>query len=300
VNNKPLWKISITTTSEAEDAVSEILHELVGQPVSSYTDIETGITTVTSYLSKKPDQFVCATLPEEIARVKTCGLDVGAGTVSLRRIRREHWAESWKRHFRPIEIGQTLLIKPGWIKRRPRKGQAAVVLDPGLSFGTGQHPTTLFCLQQLAAHRGTSRSFLDIGTGSGILAISAVKLGFDPVNAFDFDPEAVRVARANARRNRVLHRTRIDQADLTRMPMRSRRRYHVVCANLISTLLIAERDRILGRLEAGGVLILAGILKSEFAEVDLEYRKVGLKLLASRTEKEWRSGAYKFSEKSGR
>jgi ribosomal protein L11 methyltransferase len=295
VNHKPLWKISVTTNPEAEDAISEILLDLLGQPVSSYTEIETGITTVTSYLSKRPDRSLLRTnLLAGIARAKDCGLDVGPGRVSLRRIRREHWAESWKRHFKPIDVAGILLIKPGWIKRRPRKGQAVVVLDPGLSFGTGQHPTTLFCLQQLAAHRGPSRAFLDIGTGSGILAISAAKLGFCPVDAFDFDPEAVRIARANARRNGMLDRMRIDRADLTRLPKRSVKRYAVVCANLISTLLISEQERILARLEAGGVLILAGILKSEFTGVHRAYQKAGLKLLASRTEKEWRSGAYRF------
>ena len=139
-------------------------------------------------------------------------------------MRREDWAESWKRHFKPIEIGDALLVKPSWSKRRPRKNQAVVILDPGLSFGTGQHPTTAFCLREivrlkLAKERGrlarefktrhhadepsALQSFLDIGTGSGILAIAAAKLGYQPVHAFDFDAEAVRIARANARANRV-------------------------------------------------------------------------------------------------
>ena len=144
-----------------------------------------------------------------------------------------------------------------------------VVLDPGLSFGTGQHPTTAFCLRQLVARRrpGEAQSCLDIGTGSGILAIAAAKLGYAPVDAFDFDPEAVRIARANARRNGVAARIRFSRQDLTKLPRRSARKYSLVCANLISSLLLAERERILARLQPDGVLVVAGILKEEFAQV---------------------------------
>ena len=108
-------------------------------------------------------------------------MKIGAGKIEIAKVKREDWAESWKRHFHPIEIGKTLLVKPSWSKKRPAKNQAVVILDPGLSFGTGQHPTTSFCLHQIARGRknGTPRpSFLDIGTGSGILAIAAAKLGY--------------------------------------------------------------------------------------------------------------------------
>ena len=71
--------------------------------------------------------------------MKSCGLNLGSGKIKIAKVRREDWAESWKRHFKPIEIGNALLVKPSWIKRRPRKNQAVVILDPGLSFGTGQH-----------------------------------------------------------------------------------------------------------------------------------------------------------------
>ena len=125
----------------------------------------------------------------------------------LNKVPPEDWAESWKRHFKPIEIGGDLLILPSWSKRKPKTGQAVVVLDPGLSFGTGQHATTSFCLNEIVKLRRSSKaselSLLDGGTGSGILAIAAAKLGYKPVEAFDFDPVSVRVARANATSNGV-------------------------------------------------------------------------------------------------
>lgn len=328
----PVWKIAVTTTTEAEEAVTELLYSIFEIPVSSYTDVETREVTVATYVTEKP--FVVprsrgcveaeiqtrAALKSGLHEIESYGLNIGSGKISCQRVRREDWAESWKRHFRPIEIGPALLIKPSWIRRRPRQGQAVIVLDPGLSFGTGQHPTTSFCLQQLVGHFGlrvsgselkkrprrnkskvegrrSKLSLLDIGTGSGILAIAAAKLGYAPVDAFDFDPESVRIARENARRNGVLRKIHITRRDVTKLALRSAKKYNVICANLISTLLIAERRRILYRLKPGGVLVLAGILDSEFALVQREYERAGLRLIASRTEKEWRSGAFRGGDK---
>jgi ribosomal protein L11 methyltransferase len=189
-----------------------------------------------------------------------------------------------------------LLVKPGWVKRRPRPGQAVVVLDPGLSFGTGNHPTTSYCLRELAAGRkpGHCQSFRDIGTGSGILAIAAAKLGYAPVQAMDFDPEAVRVARENARRNRVLHKVKIRRQDITKLSARGGPKYDLICANLISNLLLAERRRILAGLKHGGRLVVAGILRAEFGEIAEVYEAEGLKLVRSRVEGEWESGTFEY------
>lgn len=291
-----LWKISIVTSSCADEAVADVLQRAFGEPAVSFTDVETGMTTVTAYLSKPPDwsRATRASLKTELEQLRRCGLKTGAGRCSLARVPAEDWAESWKRHFRPLEIGASLLLKPSWSRRRPRKGQAVVRLDPGLSFGTGQHPTTAFCLEQLVARRqpGTQQAFLDIGTGSGVLAIAAAKLGYSPVHGFDVDPDAVRIARENARRNRVAGKIRLFERDLGRLPLRSASKYAVVCANLISPLLLAQRRRILARVRPDGVLVLAGILKTEFAQVQRSYEGVAWHLMASRSEGVWRSGAF--------
>jgi ribosomal protein L11 methyltransferase len=142
-------------------------------------------------------------------------------------------------------------------------------------------------------HSVDANSFLDIGTGSGILAIAAVKLGYAPVHAFDFDPESIAVASANARQNRVHGQVRIWRADLLKLPRRNARTYDVICANLISDLLVAERDRILARLNPNGLLVLAGILKREFVVVQRAYERAGLKLVSSAIKNEWRSGAFR-------
>jgi ribosomal protein L11 methyltransferase len=184
------------------------------------------------------------------------------------------------------------LIRPSWSRRRARPGQRVVILDPGLSFGTGQHPTTLFCLQQLARfrRRGDSQSFLDIGAGSGILAIAAAKLGYSPVVAFDNDPEAVRASRLNIKRNNV--HVALRRADLTRLPSFPRRRYDLICANLIGDLLKDQAERIRNLLKPGGKLVAAGILHREFSEIEKKLHEFNLTLETTWTTKEWKSGRF--------
>jgi len=297
-SSKPLWCLSVATTLEAEDAVSEFLSVTFGVASSAYFDLEAKTSRVSVFL--EAGKFSAASAKKEIstglARIKGFGLNIGAAEVKVAKVKREDWAESWKRHFHPMEIGKKLLVKPSWSKKKPTKNQALVVLDPGLSFGTGQHPTTSFCLHQIArCHKpGTQQSFLDIGTGSGILAIAAAKLGYAPVEAFDFDPDAVRVAKENIRKNRVSDRIKITRGDITKLPMKPARQFDLVCANLISNLLIAERRRIVNRVKPGGVLVLAGILATEFAEVERAFTDVKLNLCAKTVEKEWCSGAFCF------
>jgi ribosomal protein L11 methyltransferase len=296
MSSKPLWQVSVETAPEAEEAVVELLGRVFNCPAAVYTNEETKITIASVYCDGRAEftNQKRAALADGLERIQANGLKLGAGKISTGRVAREDWAESWKRHFKAIEIGPRLLVKPGWVRRRARKGQAVVVLDPGLSFGTGNHPTTAFCLRALARFRkpGQKQSFLDIGTGSGILAIAAAKLGYSPVRAMDFDAEAVRVARENARRNRV--RFEITRQDITKLPPESRVKYDFICANLISNLLMAEMKRITGRLREDGVLALAGILKEEFSEIEYACERAGLRLARAQTEGEWRSGVFVF------
>jgi ribosomal protein L11 methyltransferase len=314
--SKSIWRLSVTTTLEAEEAVTELLDAIVGESASSHFNVETQVSVVSVFGPQKMILAGRKKVSAGLKHVKRCGLNLGTGKIKIAKVRREDWAESWKRHFKAIEIGDELLIKPSWIKRKPRKNQAVVILDPGLSFGTGQHATTSFCLHQIVAairrppqiptkpknaalyrDAATAKSFLDIGTGSGILAIAAVKLGYQPVRAFDFDPECVRVASANVRVNRVQGKLKITRDDATKLPLHPAKKYDLVCANLISNLLIAERQRIVAQLNRGGTLVLAGILKSEFGLVQKAFEELGLKLIASKNEKEWRSGSFRFAAK---
>ncbi len=122
MKHRELWQVSVSTSPEAEEAVAELLQTLFGKPASLYTDAETGAVRASVFLESKPAwPGVKRQLRGDLARLEAYGLPTGSGIVSLKRIPRQNWAESWKKHFKPIEIGSRLLIKPSWSKRRSRK-----------------------------------------------------------------------------------------------------------------------------------------------------------------------------------
>ena len=297
--NKLLRSISITTSLSAEDAVGVLLELERGQTPSSFADAVTRLATVSVYgeIATKDVASIKRRLREGLQSLAADGIDVAPARIQVKKVPARDWSESWKRHFKPLDLGPRLLVKPTWSRRAPKKSQALVVLDPGLSFGTGQHATTRFCLEQLVALRDpqSAQSMLDVGTGSGILAIAAVKLGYQPVSAFDFDPDCVRVANENTELNGVAEILKVTQDDITQVPKKPKQRYSVVCANLIYDLLIAERDRLLARVAPGGSLVLAGILETQFNLVRKAFEQAGWQMLVSKVDKEWRSGT--FTEK---
>jgi ribosomal protein L11 methyltransferase len=292
----PLRQVSVLTTAQAEEAVAELLAGEFGLAATTQTDLEKGTIAACVYLPAASPWSIRQRrhLSESLEALRARGVDVGSARIRTRRLQPEDWASSWKRHFKPLAVGGRLLIKPSWSKRQPGRDQAVVVLDPGLSFGTGNHPTTLFCLGQLvkATAEVARPSVLDLGTGSGILAIAAVKLGCAGVMGLDYDADAVRIARANARTNRVERRLRFFQQDLTRGNGEAgRERFDVVCANLMADLLLAERRRILGFVRPGGRLVLAGILHEQLPGVLRAYGAGGARVLERRRVGEWESCA---------
>jgi len=271
--------------------------EVFGIPPVVYTNLKTGQPLISVYLAEA-SQWTRARhnqLNAGLARLHQLGIQPERVKFTAKKIRRQDWAESWKKHFKPIELGNKLLIKPSWIRKKPKPDQAVIVLDPGLSFGTGNHPTTLFCLEALARfrNRGPDQSFLDIGTGSGILAIAAAKLGYRPVRAVDFDPESVRMAAANARQNHV--QLQLKREDLTKIANSGRIKYGFICANLQADLLLTESQKIINHLKIGGLLALAGILVGEFESVQRSYEAAGLRLIRSKSSSgEWKSGLFQL------
>ncbi|MCO5061047.1 MAG: 50S ribosomal protein L11 methyltransferase [Kiritimatiellae bacterium] len=177
------------------------------------------------------------------------------------------WLSFWKHHFKSRPIGQRLCIRPVWEKNRaPIKRRKTIWLDPGLSFGTGEHFTTRFCLEQLDRLCGARKinSLLDVGTGSGILAIAAAKLGVPRILAFDHDAQALEQALANIRRNRVTPQIRTDVRDLERDAF-PKGRFDVVCANVYSRLLIEAAPALANATRHH--VVLSGIREAELDSV---------------------------------
>lgn len=185
-------------------------------------------------------------------------------------ITEEDWSSNWKEHFKPLRVGSRLVIKPTWESFPVTDDDIILELDPGMAFGTGAHPTTVLCLSMLekyltsAMNSGAKTlSALDVGTGSGILSIAAVKLGVERVTAIDIDPEAVRVAEENCLLNKVDSAVSVSDTPLQLL----QGRFDIVLANILAEELVRMAPELVRKMAPGGTLILSGILveKEELA-----------------------------------
>ena len=166
---EPIISVCVYTTPEAEEPVAAMLEWVFETTPSVWSDSITHQAKVTVYLERDAiNAEEEEALRKGIEVIRESGIDAGNGLWDVLPVKREDWSESWKKHFHPIEISDRLLLKPDWEQVEAKPGQAVVTLNPGLSFGTGHHPTTLFCLKQLSANApgDKQRSFLDAGTGS--------------------------------------------------------------------------------------------------------------------------------------
>ena len=288
MNDELLFCIPLDDPSGELGLAPELLDALE-LDFSSYFDRERGAVRHTVYTPSPAEaESVRARLTELLPQWKEFGADLRMGDTFP--LRKAEWAEAWKQYFQPVEISSRLLIRPSWRDDAPRPGQQVLNIDPGMSFGTGQHATTLFCLRQLDKLAVPGRSMLDAGCGSGILAIAAGLLGYGEIDAFDFDPEAVAAARENIARNHL--EARIVPQVGNAADWRSGRKYDVVCANILGHLLIAFRFNIAGWVAAGGKLVLAGILERDFDKVSAAYAEIGMTEVERFTDREWTGGVF--------
>jgi ribosomal protein L11 methyltransferase len=200
----------------------------------------------------------------------------------LSEIADEDWSESWKQGLGPLEVGRAF-VRPSWVDAPVPPGMVEIVLDPGMAFGTGTHPTTSLCLAALsdllAARPGAS--VLDVGTGSGLLAIAAAKLGAGRVAANDNDPVAVEVARENAERNgATLELTGANVGEIAGA-------FDLVVANILANTLVELAPDVAARVAPGGTVLLAGILVPQEDEVRAAYVAEGLRPTLERRDGEW-------------
>lgn len=243
-------------------------------------------------------EIFCATRAEAEERLRALRVlapQVNYDSATIKPVERQDWAESWKRFFHAQRVSERIVVKPSWEAFAARPEDCIVEIDPGLSFGTGLHGTTRACLRFLDAwqrHQPRS-SMLDMGCGSGILAIAAAKLGFPSVTAMDNDPDAVRVARANAVNNGVADRIECIQADVAEHKID--RPYDLVLANLLAGILIACVDRITDAVSPtpGSGLVLSGILEEQYEAVRSAYAASGFAEQESLVLEGWKSGCFK-------
>jgi ribosomal protein L11 methyltransferase len=201
----------------------------------------------------------------------------------------EDWMDSLKKHFGILEIGDRFIIKPTWVfQALPPSNRIIIELDPGAAFGTGLHPTTRLCLIYLEKHFKRGMSVLDLGTGSGILAIAAAKLGASSILGLDIDPVAVKAACSNVKTNQVDQSVRIKRGTLNlEAQRRFKNFFDLILANITSRTIIDLAYRFTKVLSPGGILIVSGIQKQQLDEVLIRLSLADLKLDSVEYEEEW-------------
>lgn len=191
------------------------------------------------------------------------------------------WRDEWRKYFKPTRIGSRFVVRPSWEPWDAQPGDVVLTIDPGRAFGSGLHETTRLVLRAIDAHLGTAETVLDVGCGSGILAIGALLLGASRAVATDCDPDAVDVTRENAIANGVADRLVASTTDVTELT----ETHPFVVANIEARVLIPLAEAIAARVAPGGLLVLSGILKGQEQDVRAAY--AGLELVEMPTDGEW-------------
>lgn len=242
--------------------------------------------------------------PDEAALMRAALLAALAGTcpeiqlvISAVSPVTEDWQTAWKEFFHAERVSEHIIITPTWESPAAGEGDVVVQIDPGMSFGTGQHGTTKACLQfvEQCTRALPGGSFLDLGCGSGVLAIAASKLGCAPVSALDIDPVAVAATQANAAVNDVAEAIACAVGNVEDLDQWQG--YDIVVANILAPVLIANAANIASTVasNAGSRLMLAGILATQYDQVQATFTALGFKQLAVADIDEWRSGLFQRS-----
>jgi ribosomal protein L11 methyltransferase len=212
-------------------------------------------------------------------------------TASYELIEEQNWMEAWKQHYKPLTIGERLLVLPAW-HTAPDGERVAIRIEPGMAFGTGVHPTTQLCLQLLEKIVRPGDSVIDIGCGSAILAVAAMKLGATQAVAVDIDEQALDNARLNAQLNEVEIEIGVGSVSEVRRGDYGLQLADVVLANILAPVLVRLLDDGLGALMApGGALVLSGVLDEQAETLESALKKHGLKIEAVKKIQDWQAYA---------
>ena len=237
---------------------------------------------------------------EGLKALKALDTNCEYGTLAITSagMKEEDWAENWKQYFKPLNVGDKILILPEWETLAEPTERTVFTVNPGMSFGTGSHHTTQLCIRALERYLKPGMEVLDLGCGSGILSIIAMLLGAEAATAVDIDPNAVDIAVKNAERNQInldAYRTFAGNVltDETLKKAISDKQYDIVLANIVADVIIGLKPIVPAFLKDGAIYITSGIIKDRREDVLLSYESAGLTLLETYEQGDWVSLIYK-------
>jgi ribosomal protein L11 methyltransferase len=286
-------ELSVEAHPEAVDAIADVFRQhgtngvAVEQPIQSHIEgeeppVKTGNPVIRAFLPANDR------VEEEIARIESDLWHLQAfdlspiGALCRRDVEEEDWAHGWKEHFHPLKIGR-VVIKPSWRDWDASPDELVVELDPGMAFGTGLHPTTKLMIEGLQDRVRPGMRVLDLGTGSGILAIPSARLGGE-VTALDISDVAVEVARDNVAANGVPDRVSVSEGTIEAV---SGQRFDLILANIIASVLVEIAPALHAALEPGGEVLASGIIDERVELVRTAFRDAGLEITGNVREGDW-------------
>ncbi len=296
MTGKSWLEASVQVDGEAAEAVSEVFNRYGRGGAVLLTDFgddarcssrgNTAVVTVKTYLPLDDEGLKTRRRIEEALWHLSQIYPLPAP--EFRELAEDDWANAWKKHFGKrggvLRVGQRIVIKPTWQEHQARPDEVVIELDPGMAFGTGLHPTTQMCLRALEEHLKPGDKVLDLGTGSGILAIAAAKLGAGSVLALDNDPLAVRAARANVQSNGVQNLVAVEHGSLDK----AAEEFELVLVNILARVIIElAAQGLVDRVRPTGLMIAAGLIEEQEAEVAAALREHGLEIVERQQEKDW-------------
>ena len=308
-------ELTIHTTAEASELIADILwgYTNYGVAISDVNDVialqrdksmywdymddslkEGGDVLVKAFIPLESSAEIIPKIRADIEDCQDRGSEfVPFGTLEMtqRTVEGDDWIEIWRKHFRPIHIGEKIVVCPEWIEYKPEKSERVVKLDSNMAFGTGEHETTAMCLKLLQQYLTPESVCIDVGCGSGILGISAIKLGARYAYLTDIDEIAVKSAAHNGRINGVEDKIKVVRADLL---SDADLKGDIVLANITGEILVRLASTITNYLHPTGVLILSGIIESRLKMVTEAFEAQGLNLKKSIREGEWYALAFEL------
>ncbi len=297
-----IWtQIKVTVPLRELDALVALMSMINNNlMIEDYSDIDTNLKTCYGDLidekilnANKDIASVSVFIPSDRSymddlayiRQRVAELELHA-EIELVGVNEEDWANSWKAYYKPIKIGERIVICPAWERYTPAEGEIVIRMDPGMAFGTGTHETTRLVIRLLEKYTKEGQLMLDVGTGTGILAICASRLGASLCRAYDIDPTAVRVARENIK-DSGLENVTCDQSDLLKQVSLEDGPYDLVCANIVADIIIRMTPDVGRYMKEDAVLLASGIIAERCDDVVECFEKNGFKVVEKLTDNDW-------------
>ncbi|MEG2814177.1 MAG: 50S ribosomal protein L11 methyltransferase [Oscillospiraceae bacterium] len=305
------WKeITIYTTSEGIETISGFLTARgikghVIQDSKDFCDFLEATTPKWDYVDeslmslKTKESNVKFYLPDNLQGIETfnevkallplqrelaSGLDLGRLAIETTNVNEEDWSTAWKKYYHITRVGKSIVIVPCWEKYELQEGEVLVTLDPGMAFGTGTHETTRLCMELLEKYIAPNKTMLDIGTGSGILAITSLLLGAKSATGVDIDELSVKIGGENAQLNNVYENLNLICGDLTE---KVSGKFDIICANIVADVIIRLCKDIKNYMKPDTIFLVSGIIVERADEVIVELEKTGLKIISRLEENGW-------------